>query len=59
MPRFLEGKAGAKSLYNQFGWVATECHIFCEEKFTTVVGLSQVHIQQFISGKKRAPQLWR
>ena len=28
MPRFLEGKAGAKSLYNQFGGVATECHIF-------------------------------
>jgi len=46
MPRFLEGKAGAKSLYNQFGWVATECHIFCEEEFTTVVGLSQVHIWQ-------------
>jgi hypothetical protein len=29
MPRFLEGKAGAKSLYNQFGGVATECHILC------------------------------
>jgi hypothetical protein len=30
MPRFLEGKAGAKSLYNQFGRIVTECHIFCE-----------------------------
>ena len=29
LPRFLEGKAGAKSLYNQFGGVATECHILC------------------------------
>lgn len=43
MPRFLEGKAGAKSLCNQFGGVAAECHIFCGEKLTTAYGLSQVH----------------
>jgi hypothetical protein len=52
MPRFLEGKAGAKSLYNQFRRVVTECHIFCEEKVTTAAGLSQVHIWKFIFGKK-------
>jgi hypothetical protein len=46
MPRFLEGKAGAKSLYNQFGGVVTECHIFCGGNVTTGTGLSQVHICQ-------------
>ena len=44
MPRFLEGKAGAKSLYNPFEGVATECHIFCAGKVTTAYGLSQVHL---------------
>jgi hypothetical protein len=44
MPRFLEGKAGAKSLYSPFKGVATECHIFYEKEVTTTFELSQAHI---------------
>jgi hypothetical protein len=58
MPRFLEGKAGAKSLYNQFRRVVTECHIFCEEKATTVAGLSQVHIWQKEPHSSGGSELW-
>jgi hypothetical protein len=50
MPRFLEGKAGAKSLYNQFGGAATECHIFCKTESTMPAELSQAH---FTSGSTR------